>query len=396
MKRTTKQSEQQNLSPDDNDSSRDLCRPSNTPSTLLPKLKRNVSNNGDVYIIALDKDTPGITIDWFLELLTRKKILGGAELEVSLVEGSDDVQTSDRKSRQSTDSKSGLNLDTILIQVSASEERFKEMAVKYSHVFLLGEKGDRESADQGSKSADQDVDACVKHLSNSTKQRLLLKELELLHAVEKESLFGVRDLKLYPGQSIFGACKKAGIITCYFPAHEWSSLKCLQDNWVFAPKTQPIKAIRNYFGETIAFYFAFLDFYTMALIVPSFLGLISYLFASVAPSLVPINCVINALWTVIFIKLWKRRSNTLAFEFGTLEVSFTRWRSKYFNINVIFIHRSSTMNQLGHFFAVNLLDAIQSLVNHVQYIRSCAHGFMNIALVFLSLASVCILPYKLC
>lgn len=324
MKRITKQSQQQNLNPDDIDSGRDLCRPSNTPSTLLPKLKRNVSNNGDVYIIALDKNTPGITIDWFLELLTRKKILGGAELEVSLVDDSDDVQTSDQKSRQSTGSKSGLNLDTILIQVSASEERFKEMAVKSSHVLLPGE-----SADQESESADRDFDACVKHLSNSTKQRLLLKELESLHAVEKESLFGVRDLKLYPGQSIFGTCKKAGIITSYFPTHEWSSLKCLRDNWVFAPKTQPIKAIRNYFGETIAFYFAFLDFYTMALVVPSLLGLISYLFASVAPSLVPISCVINALWTVIFIKLWKRRSNTLAFEFGTLEVSVTRWRSNF-------------------------------------------------------------------
>ena len=36
---------------------------------------------------------------------------------------------------------------------------------------------------------------------------------------------------------------------------------------------QPHDLIRDYFGEKMAFYFSWLDFYTWWLIVPSFVGL---------------------------------------------------------------------------------------------------------------------------
>jgi hypothetical protein len=73
--------------------------------------------------------------------------------------------------------------------------------------------------------------------------------------------------------------------------------------------------IRNYFGEKIAFYFAFLEFYTNSLIVPAIIGILQFLFLNE----MNIFCaVFNMLWITIFLKRWKRKSNELAYQWGTI------------------------------------------------------------------------------
>ena len=52
---------------------------------------------------------------------------------------------------------------------------------------------------------------------------------------------------------------------------EWASLQKLF-------KFQPLDAIRDYFGVKIAFYFAWLGFYSMFLVIPSILGLATFLY----------------------------------------------------------------------------------------------------------------------
>lgn len=87
-----------------------------------------------------------------------------------------------------------------------------------------------------------------------------------------------------------------------------------------------------YFGEAIALYFTFLGYYTTALFFPLFLGFVQ-LFASTET--VPFFCVFNVVWVTVFLEVcqdgtralvfhmclfqvWKRKSNELAFRWGTI------------------------------------------------------------------------------
>lgn len=62
-------------------------------------------------------------------------------------------------------------------------------------------------------------------------------------------------------------------------------LKCEWANWGCILKPQPLHNIRNYLGEKIGFYFAFMDFYVKAMIVPSILGLIVLLYGFIDAAL---------------------------------------------------------------------------------------------------------------
>jgi hypothetical protein len=59
----------------------------------------------------------------------------------------------------------------------------------------------------------------------------------------------------------------------------------LWNNWARPKKiftSQPIELINEYFGEKLAFYFSWLDFYTKSLIVPAILGLLVFLYGCIA------------------------------------------------------------------------------------------------------------------
>jgi len=78
--------------------------------------------------------------------------------------------------------------------------------------------------------------------------------------------------------------------------------------------------VREYFGETVAMYFAFLGYYTFFLTYPATLGLVTQFFFANSNFSVVIFCVFNLVWTTIFLESWKRKSAELAYRWGTINM----------------------------------------------------------------------------
>lgn len=85
---------------------------------------------------------------------------------------------------------------------------------------------------------------------------------------------------------------------------------------------QPLQEIAEYFGETIAFYFAFLAFYTKWLTFPAFIGFIVFCIQYRQNQLDSIWCLPYALllmiWATYMLVEWRREAARLAFEWNVL------------------------------------------------------------------------------
>ncbi|KAL0155726.1 hypothetical protein M9458_049989, partial [Cirrhinus mrigala] len=102
-------------------------------------------------------------------------------------------------------------------------------------------------------------------------------------------------------------------------------------------------SIHAYFGGTIAYYFSFLDFYTLSLFPPAILALFITFFLPSAnfssgnktesestpkdyddqPSVSSymVQAVFSMLWSTVFMELWKRRSAALSYRWGTFNLA---------------------------------------------------------------------------
>ena len=110
---------------------------------------------------------------------------------------------------------------------------------------------------------------------------------------------------------------------------EYSS-KPLSSKWntgvLLSWRKVPVHKIRNYFGEKIAFYYAFLSLYTGYLIPTGILGIavivVQNQFDEGADSNKVLNttfCLLTILWSTLFYENWKRRQNQLAIEWGQVD-----------------------------------------------------------------------------
>jgi len=79
--------------------------------------------------------------------------------------------------------------------------------------------------------------------------------------------------------------------------------------------------IREYYGESIAMYFAFLGYYTFFLIPLALLGFIAnfYFSDSYREFSIAVFCVFNLFWATIFLESWKRKTAELAYQWGTID-----------------------------------------------------------------------------
>jgi hypothetical protein len=109
----------------------------------------------------------------------------------------------------------------------------------------------------------------------------------------------------------------------YFPLHDIPVRVQLEKKWLNLhrmPNQQPISDIRNYFGEKIAMYFAWLSVYTTFLLYAAFPGFLTYIVAFAEQrtdcSLTPAFAAFMALWATLFLESWKRSEKTYVMEWG--------------------------------------------------------------------------------
>ena len=99
--------------------------------------------------------------------------------------------------------------------------------------------------------------------------------------------------------------------------------QCLDWLWnisFFGVLSQPLDAIAEYFGENVAFYFAWVQFYTKWLILPSIAGLWLFVLqvqsGSIDHPLLPFYSLFMAVWATFFLVFWRRRKHELAYRWG--------------------------------------------------------------------------------
>ncbi|KAG4412738.1 hypothetical protein IFR04_014135 [Cadophora malorum] len=81
---------------------------------------------------------------------------------------------------------------------------------------------------------------------------------------------------------------------------------------------QDLVAIKDKFGERIAFYFSFLQSYFLFLTFPAGFGAFSWL---VLGQFSPVYAIINGLWCIVFVEYWKKQETDLAVQWGVRGVS---------------------------------------------------------------------------
>lgn len=91
--------------------------------------------------------------------------------------------------------------------------------------------------------------------------------------------------------------------------------------------------MKDYFGEKIALYFAFLGTYTMALIPPTFIGIMYYITSWKSVYREAIFAVFNLIWATIFLEAWKRYCAEITYRWGATDMVSSRFeepRANYY------------------------------------------------------------------
>ncbi len=88
--------------------------------------------------------------------------------------------------------------------------------------------------------------------------------------------------------------------------------------------SQPLELVAEYFGESIAFYFAWMSFYTRWLVFPSIVGIIYFCVQMKSGKLDhpmgPMYSIFIMVWSSAFLVMWRRRCSELAYRWGVLGV----------------------------------------------------------------------------
>ncbi|KAL7045117.1 hypothetical protein ACKWTF_002152 [Chironomus riparius] len=160
-------------------------------------------------------------------------------------------------------------------------------------------------------------------LTPADKQFVIKYALENIKAqADERQLPGYAAVSLYHGQSIIHAAMSEELIVNMFTLHDKEFMKRIGTEWWNLRKmfyNQPIEKIRKYFGDAIGFYFSFVGFYTSALVIPTILGILQFLFGDGETT--PYFCCLYVVWMAVFLEIWKRKCSAMAYKWGTLSLA---------------------------------------------------------------------------
>ncbi|XP_053697737.1 anoctamin-10 isoform X1 [Sabethes cyaneus] len=280
-----------------------FTQPEKRTSDLSSSTNEDEKRFGESFMVMeFGEDVGPDAILWILEKIQGKRIDGGAELLV----------------RKEPLTKETQNLT---LHISATQMKFLELAddigfmketksgiIRNFNVACLDDFFYNDSM------AVEDI------LTSADRQIIIKYALENIRASEQEHHIPGTKIQLHHGQSIIQAAQQAKIIINLYSLHDKSKLRKLRHAWIKPTKKQPIDEIRNYFGESVAIYFSFLGFYTYALIVPTALGLLQMVLSEETET-VPFFCVFYVVWMKVFLELWKRKSTSHAYRWGTISMT---------------------------------------------------------------------------
>uniref|UniRef100_A0ABI8A6R2 Anoctamin n=1 Tax=Felis catus TaxID=9685 RepID=A0ABI8A6R2_FELCA len=148
----------------------------------------------------------------------------------------------------------------------------------------------------------ENVESELRFFTSQERQSIIRFWLQNLRAKQGEALHNVRFLE---DQPIIPELAARGIIQQVFPVHEQRILNRLMKSWVQAVcENQPLDDICDYFGVKIAMYFAWLGFYTSAMVYPAVFGSVLYTFTEADQGIRRISPVTRA--EEFYYPPWKR------------------------------------------------------------------------------------------
>ncbi len=104
--------------------------------------------------------------------------------------------------------------------------------------------------------------------------------------------------------------------------------------------TQPLDNIAEYYGENVAFHYAYMAYYTRWLMVPSVLGLIVFIFQLHDRKLDHWLClpysIFIMIWASFMLTFWRQKSSQLAYRWGVLDYETEETERPQFYGNTIY------------------------------------------------------------
>ncbi|XP_063720745.1 anoctamin-8-like [Symsagittifera roscoffensis] len=154
------------------------------------------------------------------------------------------------------------------------------------------------------------------------RQFLILDILNGIKASEEEET-PFDNIHFLEDQPIIAVLEAMGVVSQLFPLHEKEGMQDLVEKWIHVSHwKQPIDMVKDYFGVEIAFYFAWLGYYTWWLTIPALIGSLLWWISAdqyLSDLFAVLFSILNVVWVTLFLEFWKRKSSALAYTWGTLD-----------------------------------------------------------------------------
>ncbi|XP_051878950.1 anoctamin-10 [Pristis pectinata] len=271
------------------------------------KMKRNSSISEDneftftpLVVLELAKETQDEMVEWLTQRIKGRKHLGGAHLYIKPL---------DDKAEK-----------TRVYLIGASWRRLLLGAEALGLVKEYQDGSMRAFTYQNKEDYKYFSDDSYDFLTMAERQYIIKRELENLRAIDETMVPGHPQAKLYPGKSIIRRLQTSGLLLRIYPLHNKEELKKLSTIWYkrLHIALQPLNDIEKYFGQNIALYFAFLEYFTIALFPMAIIGVPYYFFAWEDYDKYIVFATFNLLWSTIVLEVWKRWCAKLSYQWGTL------------------------------------------------------------------------------